>query len=187
MELIHLVLSIDFDYMWRRVNSSDSNSSCKEQKGILRSNCLDSLDRTNFAQFVYGMVSLGLQLHTLGITESKELDCQNPLAFDLMNLYQAMGDALSQQYAGSPAHHKVYMCSISHLSQVHFQKLINFTILLYDRYSPRSGVNTKWQHSFRSSWKAFNVTAAILSRISLSNRLSTCKLVLNITKFRLYN
>ncbi|XP_021847434.2 phosphoinositide phosphatase SAC2-like [Spinacia oleracea] len=103
---INFKASSDLSYTW--VNSSDSNSSCKEQKGILRSNCLDSLDRTNFAQFVYGMVSLGLQLHTLGITESKELDCQNPLAFDLMNLYQAMGDALSQQYAGSPAHHKIF-------------------------------------------------------------------------------
>ncbi|KAL2932992.1 Phosphoinositide phosphatase SAC2, partial [Bienertia sinuspersici] len=82
--------------------------SCSHQKGILRANCLDSLDRTNVAQYVYGMVALGQQLHTLKLIESQELKFSDPLAYDLMNIYQAMGDALSRQYAGSPAHHKIF-------------------------------------------------------------------------------
>ena len=78
-----------------------------QQKGILRTNCLDSLDRTNFAQYVFGVVALGYQLDDLRITESRELDFKNSLAYDLMSIYQAMGDALSRQYGGSPAHQKV--------------------------------------------------------------------------------
>lgn len=65
------------------------------------------MDRTNFAQYVYGMVALGHQLYTLGITGSQELDFEDPLAYDVMNIYQAMGDAIAKQYSGSPAHQKV--------------------------------------------------------------------------------
>ncbi|XP_021719947.1 phosphoinositide phosphatase SAC2-like [Chenopodium quinoa] len=98
--------SLDSSYVG--INSSDSNNICNNQKGIIRVNCLDSLDRTNFAQYVYGLVSLGHQLHTLGIIESQVINIEDPLACDLMSLYQAMGDALSRQYGGSPAHHKIF-------------------------------------------------------------------------------
>ena len=37
------------------------------QHGVLRTNCIDSLDRTNIAQFTYGLLALGHQLHALGI------------------------------------------------------------------------------------------------------------------------
>lgn len=53
------------------------------------------------------MVALGHQLYTLGITGSQELDFEDPLAYDVMNIYQAMGDAIAKQYSGSPAHQKV--------------------------------------------------------------------------------
>lgn len=40
----------------------------RSQHGVLRTNCIDSLDRTNLAQFTFGMVALGQQLHALGIS-----------------------------------------------------------------------------------------------------------------------
>ena len=36
------------------------------QTGIVRTNCVDCLDRTNTAQFVIGKVALGMQLYALG-------------------------------------------------------------------------------------------------------------------------
>lgn len=79
------------------------------QKGILRTNCLDCLDRTNIAQYMYGLVALGRQLHALGFIESPNVDLKNPLAEDLMKVYEAMGDTLALQYGGSPAHNKVIL------------------------------------------------------------------------------
>ncbi len=47
---------------------------CLYQQGVLRSNCIDCLDRTNVAQFAYGLVAFGLQLFLLGVAESPEID-----------------------------------------------------------------------------------------------------------------
>ncbi|XP_050285150.1 phosphoinositide phosphatase SAC2-like [Quercus robur] len=82
--------------------------STTSQKGILRTNCLDCLDRTNIAQYMYGLVALGRQLHALGFIESPNVDLKNPLAEDLMKVYEAMGDTLALQYGGSPAHNKIF-------------------------------------------------------------------------------
>jgi hypothetical protein len=78
------------------------------QKGVLRTNCIDCLDRTNVAQYAYGLAALGHQLHALGCVESPELDLGAPLAHDLMHFYERMGDTLAVQYSGSAAHNKVF-------------------------------------------------------------------------------
>ncbi|XP_062008802.1 phosphoinositide phosphatase SAC2-like [Rosa rugosa] len=78
------------------------------QKGVLRTNCIDCLDRTNVAQYAYGLVALGQQLHALGFIESSDIDLDNPLAEDLMRVYEAMGDTLALQYGGSAAHNKIF-------------------------------------------------------------------------------
>ena len=79
------------------------------QKGVLRTNCIDCLDRTNVAQFAYGLTALGRQLHALGIIESPKIELHAPLADDLMDFYERMGDTLAIQYGGSAAHNKVYL------------------------------------------------------------------------------
>ena len=38
-----------------------------EQSGVLRTNCIDCLDRTNVGQFVVGMKFLTISLYTLGL------------------------------------------------------------------------------------------------------------------------
>ncbi|XP_010552199.1 PREDICTED: phosphoinositide phosphatase SAC2 [Tarenaya hassleriana] len=78
------------------------------QKGVLRTNCIDCLDRTNVAQYAYGLAALGHQLHALGFTESTNIDLDNPLAEDLMGIYETMGDTLALQYGGSAAHNKIF-------------------------------------------------------------------------------
>ncbi|KMZ56542.1 Polyphosphoinositide phosphatase [Zostera marina] len=98
------------------VNGFQSTSylgkSPKLQNGVLRTNCIDCLDRTNVAQFVYGLASLQHQLYTLHLIYSPRVDLDEPLANDLMTLYEEMGDILAMQYGGSGAHNKVYFLSI---------------------------------------------------------------------------
>ncbi|KAI4386912.1 hypothetical protein MLD38_004788 [Melastoma candidum] len=104
----------DADSFETDISSSSSYSKFKMpllQKGVLRTNCIDCLDRTNVAQFAYGFVALGRQLHVLGLRESEDIDFYDPLVTDLMDVYEAMGDTLALQYGGSPAHNKVFSAS----------------------------------------------------------------------------
>ncbi|KAI3443507.1 hypothetical protein Pfo_000172 [Paulownia fortunei] len=90
---------------------ANSNSSAKPpmvQKGVLRTNCIDCLDRTNVAQYAYGLAALGYQLRALGVTTSTKMDLDDPLAEELMGFYERMGDTLAHQYGGSAAHNKIF-------------------------------------------------------------------------------
>ncbi|KAI3455664.1 hypothetical protein Pfo_012327 [Paulownia fortunei] len=95
------------------INGSDVNGSYFVkppvfQKGVLRTNCIDCLDRTNVAQYVYGLVALGHQLHALGYIDVPSINLDSSLADDLMKTYEAMGDTLALQYGGSAAHNKIF-------------------------------------------------------------------------------
>ncbi|XP_048226599.1 phosphatidylinositol-3-phosphatase SAC1 isoform X1 [Ricinus communis] len=78
------------------------------QSGVLRTNCIDCLDRTNVAQYAYGLAALGRQLHAMGLTDIPKVDPDSTIAAALMDMYQSMGDALAQQYGGSAAHNTVF-------------------------------------------------------------------------------
>ncbi|KAK7291771.1 hypothetical protein RIF29_07180 [Crotalaria pallida] len=78
------------------------------QKGVLRTNCIDCLDRTNVAQYAYGLAALGHQLHALGVIDHTRIDLDDPVAEDLMGFYERMGDTLAHQYGGSAAHNKIF-------------------------------------------------------------------------------
>ncbi|CAK9310565.1 unnamed protein product [Citrullus colocynthis] len=93
--------------------SDDANGKCNVkiksvQNGVLRTNCFDCLDRTNIAQYAYGLAALGHQLQTFGYLESPDIDLDDPLARHLMDIYEIMGDKLALQYGGSPAHNKIF-------------------------------------------------------------------------------
>ncbi|XP_066167818.1 phosphatidylinositol-3-phosphatase SAC1 [Oryza sativa Japonica Group] len=64
------------------------------QTGVLRTNCMDCLDRTNVAQYAYGLAALGRQLHAMGATNVSKIHPDSSIASALMDLYQSMGDAL---------------------------------------------------------------------------------------------
>lgn len=89
-----LLLSITFRIPYR--------STISLQNGICRTNCVDCLDRTNAAQFVFGKRALGHQLYALGV-----LDNPNNLSFDsdavnmLTEMYHDHGDTIALQYTGS--------------------------------------------------------------------------------------
>ncbi|KAJ9560230.1 hypothetical protein OSB04_005390 [Centaurea solstitialis] len=85
-----------------------SNKDPQFQNGVLRTNCIDCLDRTNVAQYAYGLAALGRQLHAMGLTDDPKVDADSSIAAALMDMYQSMGDALAQQYGGSAAHNTVF-------------------------------------------------------------------------------
>lgn len=87
---------------------NDENATPKFQSGVLRTNCIDCLDRTNVAQYAYGLEALGRQLHAMGLTDRPKVDADSSIAAALMDMYQGMGDALAQQYGGSAAHNTVF-------------------------------------------------------------------------------
>ncbi|WZZ10772.1 hypothetical protein YC2023_096693 [Brassica napus] len=91
----------------KRDDGTDS-AAPRYQSGVLRTNCIDCLDRTNVAQYAYGLAALGRQLHAIGLSDTSKIDPDSSIAAALMDMYQGMGDALAQQYGGSAAHNTVF-------------------------------------------------------------------------------
>ncbi|KAL3638707.1 Phosphoinositide phosphatase sac1 [Castilleja foliolosa] len=89
-------------------DTNNNISTPRFQSGVLRTNCIDCLDRTNVAQYAYGLAALGRQIHALGLTDNPKVDPDSSIAAALMDMYQSMGDALAQQYGGSAAHNTVF-------------------------------------------------------------------------------
>ena len=93
------------------------------QRGAIRTNCIDSLDRTNFGQEMIGYCALLKQFEKLGITKGvMQMNLKSTLFNMLIELYNTMGDVISMQYGGSIAHHsqlqkdnKAFMASLPEL------------------------------------------------------------------------
>lgn len=71
-----------------------------KQSGVLRTNCMDCLDRTNVVQNSFGKRALEQQLKAEGIDLSLQQD-QNTLWLNM--LWADNGDAISKQYASTAA------------------------------------------------------------------------------------
>jgi hypothetical protein len=77
-----------------------NNQLQSRQTGILRTNCMDCLDRTNVVQSFYGRKSLETQLRSVGIS----LDFQADTSTQWFNaLWADNGDAISKQYTSTAA------------------------------------------------------------------------------------
>ncbi|KAG5973268.1 hypothetical protein E4U55_000618 [Claviceps digitariae] len=72
----------------------------QRQAGVLRTNCMDCLDRTNVCQSSFAKYMLDLQLKTDGFDMSAQLD-QETKWFN--TLWADNGDAISKQYASTAA------------------------------------------------------------------------------------
>ncbi|KAK3406844.1 hypothetical protein EUGRSUZ_K02976 [Eucalyptus grandis] len=76
----------------------------EEQKGIIRSNCIDCLDRTNVTQSFLAQKSLDHQLRQIGVLTSSE--CISMFDEDyrkFRTLWAEQGDDISLEYAGTHA------------------------------------------------------------------------------------
>ena len=68
------------------------------QNGICRTNCVDCLDRTNAAQFVFGKRALGHQLYALGVVDSPNLAFDSDAVNMLTEMYHDHGDSETFTY-----------------------------------------------------------------------------------------
>lgn len=71
------------------------------QHGVVRTNCIDCLDRTNAAQFVIGKKALALQLKALGVIKESSLPYDSDAVNLLTEMYHDHGDTIALQYGGS--------------------------------------------------------------------------------------
>ena len=86
--------------------NSTGLSQVEIQRGVIRTNCIDSLDRTNFAQTMIGFKVLLRQLNKLGVTYGvPPTNLKSTLFNTIVNMYNTLGDVISMQYGGSIAHH----------------------------------------------------------------------------------
>jgi hypothetical protein len=75
-----------------------------EQKGIIRSNCIDCLDRTNVTQSYLARISLNLQLQRVGALSAEECISNFVEDFETFKtLWVNHGDEVSLEYAGTHA------------------------------------------------------------------------------------
>ncbi|KAF9995162.1 hypothetical protein BGZ79_011165 [Entomortierella chlamydospora] len=76
-----------------------------EQKGVIRTNCMDCLDRTNVVQSAIGRHILNNQLLRLGIASfpDKGLSVYEDFENVFNNVWANNGDAISREYAGTSA------------------------------------------------------------------------------------
>jgi hypothetical protein len=85
---------------WGSTVEGSNHEITNTQKGVLRTNCMDCLDRTNVCQSSFGKYMLDLQLKQEGFDMSVQLD-QKTSWFN--TLWADNGDAISKQYASTAA------------------------------------------------------------------------------------
>ncbi|KAF9427532.1 hypothetical protein BGZ94_004735 [Podila epigama] len=87
------------------VNDSEHFQRLHEQKGVIRTNCMDCLDRTNVVQSAIGRHILNHQLLRLGIASFPDqgLSVYEDFENVFNNVWANNGDAISREYAGTSA------------------------------------------------------------------------------------
>ena len=83
------------------------------QNGICRTNCVDCLDRTNAAQFVFGKRALGHQLYALGVVDNPNLAFDSDAVNMLTEMYHDHGDSMCLFFSASVPHLRS-TCSLGH-------------------------------------------------------------------------
>ncbi|KAF9950408.1 hypothetical protein BGZ72_007944 [Mortierella alpina] len=103
---------LDLGYCWLAPRNADSEQRKDEsferlydQKGVIRTNCMDCLDRTNVVQSAIGRYILNHQLLRLGIASfpDKGLSVYEDFENVFNHVWANNGDAISREYAGTSA------------------------------------------------------------------------------------
>uniref|UniRef100_A0A671X719 FIG4 phosphoinositide 5-phosphatase n=1 Tax=Sparus aurata TaxID=8175 RepID=A0A671X719_SPAAU len=92
---------------WHTVGGAPGVRGRGPSTGVLRTNCVDCLDRTNTAQFMVGKCALAYQLYALGMIDKPKLQFDTDCVRLFEELYEDHGDTLSLQYGGSQLVHRV--------------------------------------------------------------------------------
>ena len=102
------------------------------QTGLIRTNCVDCLDRTNTAQFMIGLNAMRQQLYALGVLEAPGQLEMDSAAFHLMEeLYEDHGDTLALQYGGSQLVNRIQTYRKSSPWTTHTRDILNTVARYY--------------------------------------------------------
>ncbi|KAL6582765.1 GTPase activating protein (GAP) for Rho1p [Orobanche minor] len=83
---------------------NDKGKKVEGQVGVVRTNCIDCLDRTNVTQSMFARKMLESQLRRLGVFNAEETISRHPkLDESFKNLWANHGDDISFQYTSTPA------------------------------------------------------------------------------------
>ncbi|KAH0769720.1 hypothetical protein KY290_013701 [Solanum tuberosum] len=83
---------------------NEKDEKVEVQLGVVRTNCIDCLDRTNVTQSMLGRRMLEFQLRRLGIFDAEEtISAHSNLDESFKILWANHGDDISIQYSGTPA------------------------------------------------------------------------------------
>ncbi|XP_011079160.1 phosphoinositide phosphatase SAC6 [Sesamum indicum] len=94
----------DFLIKSRYLLLNDKGEKVEGQVGIVRTNCVDCLDRTNVTQSMIARKMLEFQLQRLGVFDADETISKHPNFDDSFKvLWANHGDDISIQYSGTPA------------------------------------------------------------------------------------
>ncbi|XP_063948741.1 phosphoinositide phosphatase SAC7 isoform X1 [Daucus carota subsp. sativus] len=94
----------DFLVKNRYLLLNEKGEKVEVQTGVVRSNCIDCLDRTNVTQSMIGRKMLESQLRRLGLFDAEETINSHPNFDDSFKILWANhGDEISIQYSGTPA------------------------------------------------------------------------------------
>ncbi|KAJ1556387.1 phosphatidylinositol-3,5-bisphosphate 5-phosphatase, partial [Nowakowskiella sp. JEL0078] len=86
----------------RARNSTEVNRILgRRQSGVVRTNCIDCLDRTNAAQFVIGKRALSYQLYAIGVLSHPSIPFDSDATNLLNGMFHDHGDTIALQYGGS--------------------------------------------------------------------------------------
>ncbi|EIN13658.1 hypothetical protein PUNSTDRAFT_117371 [Punctularia strigosozonata HHB-11173 SS5] len=86
------------------LDSNDPDKPVLLQTGVVRTNCMDNLDRTNVAQAAFAKWTLNRQLKAVGVmAEHDNVDNHEDLSFDFRFLWSNHADAISRAYSGTEA------------------------------------------------------------------------------------
>ncbi|XP_060674209.1 phosphoinositide phosphatase SAC8 isoform X2 [Ziziphus jujuba] len=103
LQLLFDQISEEFEKQGYFLVDTDRNI-LAEQKGIIRSNCIDCLDRTNVTQSFLAQKSLNIQLQRIGVLDSSECISMFPEDYGkFRTVWAEQGDEISLQYAGTYA------------------------------------------------------------------------------------
>ncbi|TFK41302.1 inositol/phosphatidylinositol phosphatase [Crucibulum laeve] len=84
--------------------NADNPTPVKMQKGVIRTNCMDNLDRTNVVQAALAKWTLNVQLRELGIlSETAGIDDYEAFSKDFREMWADHADAIAKAYGGSGA------------------------------------------------------------------------------------
>jgi hypothetical protein len=133
----------DENHKMRRVRHEDwCGDVITKQRGVLRINCIDCLDRTNIAMSLIARSTLVRQLEYMGVLSeaeasamsSTDASCFPQVQESVVGVWANHGDVLSLQYAGSQA----LQSDVTRTGRRTLQGLLSDSVTSVQRYVQRS-------------------------------------------------